>query len=112
MRGNFLERTHIGLDYFDASINRVAAWSIGTRNMLKSLLEALLEPIDEAARSGGGRRLHDAAGAARGVQDAAGRRGLGLLLSVGAAFRCAKRGSTRCSATSIACSRPVHDRWL
>jgi L-rhamnose isomerase len=37
-------RIHIGLDYFDASINRVAAWTIGTRNMLKALLIALLEP--------------------------------------------------------------------
>jgi L-rhamnose isomerase len=47
VRGNFLDRTHIGLDYFDASINRVAAWVIGTRNMLKALLAALLEPIDK-----------------------------------------------------------------
>jgi L-rhamnose isomerase len=46
VRGNFLERVHIGLDYFDASINRVAAWTIGTRNMIKSLLKALLEPAD------------------------------------------------------------------
>ncbi|HTQ38162.1 MAG TPA: L-rhamnose isomerase [Pirellulales bacterium] len=45
VRGNFLGRTHIGLDYFDASINRVAAWVIGTRAMLKALLAALLEPI-------------------------------------------------------------------
>ena len=37
-------RVHIGLDYFDASINRVAAWVIGTRNMLKALLFGLLEP--------------------------------------------------------------------
>jgi len=37
-------RVHIGLDYFDASINRIAAWAIGTRNMLKSLLIGLLEP--------------------------------------------------------------------
>jgi L-rhamnose isomerase len=37
-------RVHIGLDYFDASINRVAAWTIGTRNMLRALLIALLEP--------------------------------------------------------------------
>jgi L-rhamnose isomerase len=44
VRGGFLERTNIGLDYFDASINRVAAWVIGTRNMIKSLLAALLEP--------------------------------------------------------------------
>ena len=46
VRGNFLERTHIGLDFFDASINRVAAWTIGTRNMIKSLLKALLEPAN------------------------------------------------------------------
>jgi L-rhamnose isomerase len=50
VRGNFLERTHIGLDFFDASINRVAAWTIGTRNMIKSLLKALLEPVDTLRR--------------------------------------------------------------
>ncbi len=44
VRGGFLARTHIGLDYFDASINRVAAWTIGTRNALKCLLVAMLEP--------------------------------------------------------------------
>jgi len=38
------ERVHIGLDYFDASINRIAAWAIGTRNLLKALLVGLLEP--------------------------------------------------------------------
>jgi L-rhamnose isomerase len=47
VRGNFLTRTHIGLDYFDASINRLAAWVIGTRCMLKALLIAMLEPIDQ-----------------------------------------------------------------
>jgi L-rhamnose isomerase len=45
VRGSFLSRTHIGLDFFDASINRIAAWVIGTRNAQKSLLAALLEPI-------------------------------------------------------------------
>jgi L-rhamnose isomerase len=45
VRGGFLERVHIGLDYFDASINRVAAWVIGTRNAQRALLMALLEPI-------------------------------------------------------------------
>jgi L-rhamnose isomerase len=45
VRGGFLGRTHIGLDFFDASINRVAAWVIGTRNAQKCLLAALLEPI-------------------------------------------------------------------
>ncbi len=44
--GGNLGRVRIGLDYFDASINRVAAWVIGTRNMLKALLLALLTPID------------------------------------------------------------------
>jgi L-rhamnose isomerase len=44
IRGGFLERVHIGLDYFDASINRVAAWVIGMRAMLQALLDALLEP--------------------------------------------------------------------
>ncbi|HXR48232.1 MAG TPA: L-rhamnose isomerase [Candidatus Limnocylindrales bacterium] len=42
----FVERVHIGLDYFDASINRVAAWTIGARNLLRALLCALLEPTD------------------------------------------------------------------
>jgi L-rhamnose isomerase len=44
VRGDFLSRVRIGLDYFDASINRVAAWIIGTRAMQKALLVALLEP--------------------------------------------------------------------
>jgi L-rhamnose isomerase len=44
VRGNYLDRTFIGLDFFDASINRVAAWIIGARNALKALLLALLEP--------------------------------------------------------------------
>jgi L-rhamnose isomerase len=46
VRGNFIERVHIGLDFFDASINRVAAWTIGTRCMIKALLIALLEPTE------------------------------------------------------------------
>jgi len=44
VRGQYLERVRIGLDFFDASINRVAAWVIGTRCMLKALLISLLEP--------------------------------------------------------------------
>ena len=44
VRNNALERVHIGLDYFDASINRIAAWTIGARNTLRALLVALLEP--------------------------------------------------------------------
>ena len=46
VRGGFLSRTHIGLDFFDASINRVAAWTIGARNALRALLIALLEPTE------------------------------------------------------------------
>ncbi|MGV3531538.1 MAG: L-rhamnose isomerase [Chthoniobacteraceae bacterium] len=47
VRGGYLGRIHFGLDFFDASINRIAAWVIGTRNLLKALLLALLEPIDK-----------------------------------------------------------------
>jgi L-rhamnose isomerase len=47
VRGEYLNRVHIGLDYFDASINRVAAWVIGARNALRALLMALLEPVDQ-----------------------------------------------------------------
>ncbi|MCL4266311.1 MAG: L-rhamnose isomerase [Anaerolineae bacterium] len=46
VRGGFLDRVHIGLDFFDASINRVAAWTIGARNTLRALLLALLEPTE------------------------------------------------------------------
>jgi L-rhamnose isomerase len=47
VRGGFLGRVHIGLDYFDASIHRVAAWVIGMRAMIKALLAALLEPTQK-----------------------------------------------------------------
>jgi L-rhamnose isomerase len=47
VRGDYLRRTHIGLDYFDASINRIAAWVIGARNMLRALTIAMLDPIDK-----------------------------------------------------------------
>ena len=46
VRNNALDRVRIGLDFFDASINRVAAWTIGTRNMIKALLYAMLMPND------------------------------------------------------------------
>ncbi|WP_321274417.1 L-rhamnose isomerase [uncultured Vibrio sp.] len=46
VRNKLLDRVSIGLDFFDASINRVAAWVIGTRNSQKALLKALLEPVD------------------------------------------------------------------
>ena len=61
VRGNFLPRTHIGLDFFDASINRISAWVIGARSTLKSLLAAMLEPIqtlrDLEAQGDGSARL-------------------------------------------------------
>ncbi len=44
IRGGYEKRIHIGLDFFDASINRLAAWVIGTRCMIKALLMAALEP--------------------------------------------------------------------
>ncbi len=44
VRGDYLDDIHVGLDFFDASINRVAAWVIGTRNTIKGLLLGLLEP--------------------------------------------------------------------
>ena len=44
VRNDGLERVHIGLDYFDASINRIAAWTIGARNTFRALLNALVEP--------------------------------------------------------------------
>jgi L-rhamnose isomerase len=46
IRNDALDRIHIGLDYFDASINRIAAWTIGARNTLRALLAAMLEPQD------------------------------------------------------------------
>ncbi len=44
--GGLLDRTRVGLDYFDASINRIAAWATGARNMRKAFLAAYLSPIE------------------------------------------------------------------
>jgi L-rhamnose isomerase len=49
VRGDVLDRVSIALDFFDASINRVAAWVIGTRNVRRALLRALLEPAARLA---------------------------------------------------------------
>lgn len=46
VRNNLLDRVNIALDYFDASINRVAAWVLGMRSTQKALLNALLEPTE------------------------------------------------------------------
>lgn len=47
LRADFTDRVHIGLDFFDGSINRIAAWTIGTRSMQKALLYAALEPSEQ-----------------------------------------------------------------
>lgn len=46
VRSRDLDRIHIALDFFDASMNRVGAWVIGARTMLKALLMALVQPLD------------------------------------------------------------------
>lgn len=46
VRGDFLDNIHIGLDFFDATLNRIGAWAVGARSVLKGLLRALLEPVD------------------------------------------------------------------
>ena len=50
VRNDALDKVLIGLDFFDASINRVAAWVVGTRNAQKGLLFALLQPNAELRR--------------------------------------------------------------
>jgi L-rhamnose isomerase len=46
VRAKALDRVHLGLDFFDASINRIGAYVIGARSTLKALMIALLEPWD------------------------------------------------------------------
>lgn len=50
VRNDALDRVFIALDYFDASVNRIAAWTVGARNMQKALLNALLLPNDKLAQ--------------------------------------------------------------
>jgi L-rhamnose isomerase len=50
VRGEYLERVHLGLDYFDASINRVAAWVIGARGVLRAAI-ACSNRLNHCARS-------------------------------------------------------------
>jgi L-rhamnose isomerase len=61
VRSGAIARVNIGLDFFDASINRIAAWVIGARNMRKALLLALLEPValqlDAEKKSDGAGRM-------------------------------------------------------
>ncbi|KRK64303.1 L-rhamnose isomerase [Companilactobacillus tucceti DSM 20183] len=51
VRDNELSKTNIGLDFFDATINRVAAWVIGARATQKALLQGMLEPIDQLKKA-------------------------------------------------------------
>ena len=51
IRGNLLDKVLIGLDFFDGSIDRVSAWTIGMRNMRKALLIALLDPYPEMQKA-------------------------------------------------------------
>ncbi len=53
VRNDATEKVLIGLDFFDASINRIAAWAVGTRNMQKALLFALLQPNLKKAQDEG-----------------------------------------------------------
>ena len=58
-RADAWDRVAIGLDFFDGSINRIAAWTIGARNTAKAILYALLEPIDLIRKAENGGRLAD-----------------------------------------------------
>ncbi|MDR1419890.1 MAG: L-rhamnose isomerase [Treponema sp.] len=61
LRTGALDRIDFSLDYFDASINRIAAWAIGARSLRKALLEAMLEPtallVDAEKKGKNHRRL-------------------------------------------------------
>jgi L-rhamnose isomerase len=58
-RHKYLSRVNIALDYFDASINRIAAWTIGSRGLRKGLLEALLEPVELLKKAELAGRYHE-----------------------------------------------------
>ena len=80
VRGDYLGRVHIGLDFFDASINRLAAWTIGARSMIKALLIALLEPTPMLGAARGRSGFDRPFSAPRRTEDAAGWGGLGPVL--------------------------------
>jgi len=54
IRHNLLDRVHIGMDFFDGSIDRIMAWAIGGRNVRKGLLLALLEPFAQLRKAEAG----------------------------------------------------------
>ena len=78
--GGYTSRVHIGLDYFDASINRVAAWVIGARNMAKALLLALVAPIDKLKKFEAEGDYTSRLALMEDAKAPARRRGVGLLL--------------------------------
>ncbi|MCO7124340.1 L-rhamnose isomerase [Sporolactobacillus shoreicorticis] len=51
VRDDLLDKTNIGLDFFDATINRLAAWVVGSRSTLKALLQAFLAPINDLKKA-------------------------------------------------------------
>ena len=51
MWNNYDKRVYIGLDYFDASINRIAAWAVGMRNARKAILNACLAPVESIRKA-------------------------------------------------------------
>ena len=81
VRGGFLDRVHIGLDFFDASINRIAAWVVGARCMIKALLLAMLRADRSTEAIRRGREFHSPTGADGRNEDTPLRGGLGFLLS-------------------------------
>ena len=70
VRNDALDRVLIGLDFFDASINRVAAWVVGTRSAQKALLFALLQPDEKLQAAAGRGELHRENGADGRSEDA------------------------------------------
>ena len=80
VRNKATDRVLIGLDFFDASINRIAAWVVGTRSMEKALLFALLQPWDQLKQLQDSLPVHSADDAERGAENPALWGHLGALL--------------------------------
>ncbi|MEJ5190103.1 MAG: L-rhamnose isomerase, partial [Breznakiellaceae bacterium] len=59
VRANLVNRVAFALDFFDASINRIAAWVIGARSFRLALLEAFLEPVNQIRKAEMGGKLHE-----------------------------------------------------
>ena len=92
-RAGAWDRVHLATDYFDASINRVAAWVIGARATLKAILLALLEPTEMLKK-----------------EEASGNHTARLALHGGGQGPARRRRSGTGSASSRAC-RPARRGW-